>query len=367
MDSLDFPLTQVASSLGPYIKTRQEALRVRRTLTVYLGSALAGSDDKGKLPYTLAAPDTSLSVKRIPTAICGLRKQYLKALQANEKARKEYQSLSDLRSASDEPGARPISKRVDEDDEDHDEFFQAYLALLRLRRRYEKLRIFQDYLQLLCRKAPANPQFFDMNEMLKGLPTPPKLPTDAIQTTGANALDSPVSVIDSLTRRLEMSVLRAKHSLENERRLLVEWKDKIDGNPEEAMAGSRRLHALGRVRNELIHWIESELSKTGDSLEGEVEQATGERTVNTDSAISQSVEGILGQYRGYVEVRKSLLVTLSKATLSLPTQEKGSTAGAHAADEAGQIGVTEHMAPAYSFLPLFSHYLLPLSTFQKSI
>jgi hypothetical protein len=365
MDSSDFPLTQVASSLRPYIKTRREALRVRRTLTVYLGSALADSGDKGKLPYTLAAPDTSLSVKRIPTAISGLRKEYLKALQANERARKEYQSLSDLRSASDELGAHPISKKVDEDDED-DEFFQTYLALLRLRRRYEKLRIFQDYLQLLCRKAPANPQFLDVNEMLKELPTPPKLPTEAIQTTEANALDSSVSGIDTLTRRLEMSVLGAKHSLENERRLLVEWRDKIDGNPEEATAGNRKLHALGRVRNELIRWIESELSKTGNSLEGEVEQATGERIVDTDSAISQSVEGILGQYRGYVEARKSLLATLSIATLSLPTQERDSTT-AHAVDEAGQVVTTDQTAPAYLFLPLFSHYLLPLSTFQKSI
>ncbi|KAI9770276.1 MAG: hypothetical protein M1840_003435 [Geoglossum simile] len=364
MDGSNFPLTQVASSLRPYIKTRQEALKVRRTLTVYLGSALADSDDKGKLPYTLAAPDISLSVKRIPTAISGLRKQYLKALQANERARKEYQSLSDLRGASDEPGARPISKKADEDDEDHDEFFQTYLALLRLRRRYEKLRIFQDYLRLLCRKAPANPQFLDMNKILGELPTPPALPTGAIQTTKANASDSPISGIDALTRRLEMSVLGAKHSLESERRLLGEWRDKGAGNPEEATTGSHRLHALGRVRNELIHWIESELSKTGNSLEGDIEQTTGERTVDTGSAISQSLEGVSHQYRGYVEVRESLLVALSMATLSLPTQERGSTAGT---DEAGQVGMTDHMAPAYSFLPLFSHHLLPLSTFQKSI
>ncbi|KAI9784179.1 MAG: hypothetical protein M1839_002685 [Geoglossum umbratile] len=361
----DFPLPQVVSSLRPYIKTRQEALRVRRALTVYLSSSLAGSDDEDKLPYALAAPDVSLSVKRIPSEISGLRKQYLKALQANEKARKEYQSLSDLRSTLDEANTRPISKKVDEDDEDHDGLFQTYLALLRLRRRYEKLQIFQDYLQLLCQKAPAKPQFLDMTEMLKELPPPPKLPTEAIQTAGANAPDSPTSDVGTLMRHLETSVLGAKHSLENERRLLAEWKSKRDGV--EAATGSHRTHALGSVRNELICWIESELSKAGNSLEGDVKQASGERTMDPDSVTSEPVEVILRQYREYVEARKSLLTALSMATLLLPTQEKGGTAGAYAADEISPAGTTDYMVPAYLLLPFFSHHLLPLSAFQKSI
>ncbi|KAH0544470.1 hypothetical protein FGG08_001367 [Glutinoglossum americanum] len=365
---LEFPLPQVASSLRPYIKTRQEALRVRRTLTIYLGSTLASSKDESKLPYALAAPDASLSVKRIPPEISGLRRQYLKALQANEKARGEYQFLSDLRAASDETNTRQTTKKVDEDDEDHEGLLHTYLALSRLRQRFEKLRIFQDYLDLLCRKAPAKSQFLDMNEILKDLPMPPKPPAEALRSTGANVSNPPVSSTDKLSRQLEMSVLRAKHLLENEQRLLAEWKNKRDGETAaEATDGSRRLQALGQVRNELIHWIESELSKTGHPLEGDVEQTSGQRTSDSDSSVPQSAEGIMRQYQEYIEARKSLLMALSMATSSLPTQEKCNTATAYAADESGQVTATDQIAPAYSFLPYFSHHLLPLSTFQKSI
>ncbi|KAI9866482.1 MAG: hypothetical protein M1813_001032 [Trichoglossum hirsutum] len=370
MDNLSvsgFPLPHVASSLGPYIKTRQEALRIRRTLTIYLSSTLASSEIESKLPYALAAPHTSLSVKRIPPEISGLRKQYLKALQANGKAREEYQSLSDLRATSDEATTRQTTKKADEGDGDHEGILQTYLSLLRLRQRYEKLRIFQDYLDLLCRKPPAKPQFLDMNEILKELPAPPKLSAEALRSIGANDLYSPGSNIDTLTRQLEMSVLRTKHLLENEKMLLAEWKDKRDEAAiTGTVVGSHRSHALGQVRNELIHWIESELSKTGHPLEGNVGQASGDWTPEADSGVSYSAESITRQYREYIEARKSLLTALSTATLSLPTQE-GSTVVADAIDEVGQAGSIDQVVPAHSLLPYLSYHLLPLSTLQKSI
>ncbi|KAH0563340.1 hypothetical protein GP486_002091 [Trichoglossum hirsutum] len=370
MDNLSmsgFPLPDVASSLGPYIRTRQEALRIRRTLAIYLTSTLASSEGGSKLPYALAAPHTSLSVKRIPPEISGLRKQYLKALQANEKAREEYQSLSDLRATSDEATTRQTTKKADEGDGDREGVLQAYLSLLRLRRRYEKLRIFQDYLDLLCQKAPAKSQFLDMNEILRELPAPPKLSAEALRSIGANDPDTSGSSIETLTRQLEMSLLRTKHHLEDEKKLLAEWKNKRGETAAMRIIDeSHRSHALRQVRNELIHWIESELSKTGHLLEGDVGQASRDRTTEADSDSSHFPESITRQYGEYIEARKSLLVALSMATLSLPTQ-RGSTVVADATNEAGQVGLIDQATPAYSFLPYFSYHLLPLSTLQKSI
>src|SRR2546423_7227146 len=65
-----------------------ENLRIRRFLTLYLASLIA-FPDKQPSHFQLCHPETALDVQSIPTEVVGLRRQYLKEIQANIKARQD--------------------------------------------------------------------------------------------------------------------------------------------------------------------------------------------------------------------------------------------------------------------------------------
>ena len=90
----DALFSRITESLGPHIKTRSEALRIRRILTLYLASALAVSNGRMISPMSLAIPGQDVYVKSIPSDISGIRRDYLLALQAHVKARQNYERTS---------------------------------------------------------------------------------------------------------------------------------------------------------------------------------------------------------------------------------------------------------------------------------
>ena len=357
-----FPLPQVVDSLAPFIKTRQDALRIRRVLSAYLASNIEGLHGKALSITSLAAPDENVQVTKIPSEVSGLRKSYLKALQRHAKARKEYSKIT-RESTYDAKAARRNERQ---DEEDSGESIDTYLALTIEQQKFEKLGILQDCLEVLSQKEAARSDYLQIHNILKSVGSH----LETSQATAHRTIPGSTSTIDieSLTTRLEKTVLIAKHAFDNQRTLL----DKIRKDPQRDQIPARaattsartRINALSRSRDEFINWIEEHLAKTSQSSDNTDELPT---TDNSDVPldVKKRKKEIQDKYADYVEARKSLVALISLRELPLSQDITNKPA-----DQKSQLHdppLDRKWHKASSILPYLTEYLIPAAKAQKSL
>ena len=324
LEKRSFPLSEVARSLSPYINTRQEALQIRRTLTVYFTSLLIDEGTASGSPLTLTVPDVDILLPEVPSEMSGVSREYLEEMQAHLMARREYRAVA-LRD-QDCPASisyiSPSSKEISIGDGAEATTMHIYLALLRQRRRYERLRILRDNMDVLGTKPAAKARYLEIPEIqLDALPVLPlRQPPVSIIPSGRS------ESVDELVLRLEKAVLQAKHKLEIEQKLFSKIKVRQQNgrgiNTTDSSVPSdrgKRSHALHQTRQELIDWVEQELAKTdvaSDLPTHEVETTDKPRPATGD--IEQCRRDIENHYGGYIKARRICLATVAEATSSVP-------------------------------------------------
>ena len=214
---------------GPSFKRTPDVLEARKILTLFLAS-LVIFPDNGRPSHTrLCLPKDAVEVKSIPKEVVGLRRQYLKEVQANIAARRRYQELVEQTATS-----KNIAKGIDEDCGGVEKL-QTHLRLLKLRKRHQELRITKHYFE----------KFQATNPAASGCLQPGRSPVDenahvgtVYQARKAHAESSPSPGEDTkaLLRKLEMAVLQMKHQLGQEKSLLAEAKARYRGS----LSGSDR-------------------------------------------------------------------------------------------------------------------------------
>ena len=356
-----FPLPQVAKLLSPYIRTRQEALRIRRVLSLYMESKIEGLAIGSLSTTSLAVPGEELQVRKIPSEVSGLRKSYLKALQAHAKAKKEYAQLT-RNSLYD---TKAVRQKERQDEEDSRGSVDTYLALTREQRKFEKLTILHDYLDLLSQKEAARPDYLRMSSILKGVAFPP----GTSQTSVFHILPPPTSETDiqALSTRLEKTLLFAKNSLDNQRALLAKTKKEQESRQTPGQTTTvgtgTKINALSRTRDELIGWIEEHLANTSQSNDATERPPTSDSEI-APLELSKRKKAIQHKYENYVEARKSLVALLSSRP-GLPEQNasyKAENAELGPKDQ----GIDSSWLEASSVLPYLTEYLIPANNAQKS-
>jgi hypothetical protein len=226
-----FHVPTFAKPLTPFIKTRQEALRIRQALTLYLQSQIVFTDDDVSTSanchahLSLCVPrDAVVGVKRIPLELSGLRREYLKALQENVAAMQEYKAISgDVASGPTVSEVKAKSADVAREGQETNgssAVLQEYIAFLRDRRLYEKLQVFQHYLNKLSERGGSLLDVAgtggDQHERLRR----PGIDENATQDNGrANKAEED---LEELVFTLEKAVIRAKTQLDREKELLKE-------------------------------------------------------------------------------------------------------------------------------------------------
>ncbi len=333
LENGSFSLAEVATSLAPYIRTRQEALHIRRTLTVYLTSRLTGVETVKASCLSLIEPDEAVQPPQIARELSGIRKDYLKELQANIMTRNDFQALAARTRAHIAPDSSTnlLSTDTRAVDDVVEPITHTYLALLRQRRRYEKLRILQDYMDVLVEKPAAKADYLDVGRIQMESPPLLQPPTDMTGYTEPSTSGSSGHTVDELVARLEKAVLRARHNLENEKKLLADLKARQHSANGKTNGGTppdreSRLHVLSRTRDELINWIEGELAKT-ESPKSPPNNAQYEGTNpephHPTKDTEQHVLDIKHKYTKYVEARKTYLAALAEATSPIPPAVSG--------------------------------------------
>ncbi|KAH8432156.1 uncharacterized protein LDX57_009798 [Aspergillus melleus] len=352
---LDLP--PFAQPLTPYIKSRQEALRIRQALTVHLRSHIVFAEDNPDHPdlhaqshLSLCAPqDAVVDVKRIPPEFTGLRREYLQALKANVEAKKTYQSISEA--AQTPPAeATPLDPTSD---------LQAYLRLLRERRKHAKLQVFQHYLQQLKTRDVPTPEDFEGNENRN---TNHLVPPEEFGEGRQNGSRSGQGV-EELIHKLERAVIRAKVQLDREKMLLEELKAKQ--RPQEEISPAARVVALQRTRDELVQWVEEKLVSVGNGDDGPMQEPSADEIEESARLLEEQKAHIAEQYDAYVEARKRLLDAASRACQ--PIANAAPSPPERAVDNVQPtIEETPSLDPL-NVLSFANDILLPLSKSQRAL
>ncbi|KAJ5113215.1 hypothetical protein N7456_001749 [Penicillium angulare] len=358
------PPTHIPSfvkQLTPYVKTEQETLRIRQVLTSYLRSLIVFNDDTAHASHlALCAPaDAVQDVKRIPIELTGLRKEYLKALQANVAARKDFRALSDDVASLRRQRVSRTRPADPADPQEPGADLRDYLLLLRDRRRHSKLQVFQHYLEEFRQKGATTVDLGEENTAQQSL-LPEGLDMD---TSGRNGTDTD---LDGLVHKLERAVVRARTQLDREKRLFEKAKAQHDSRekPPEDLTTAVKAQALQRTRDELVQWVEERLVSEVDPDESLVQDMPPEEIEEAQRLLEEQKVHIKEQYEAYLQARRELLDVASRACQPVTVPPKPPSRSTYRKELP-----SEEISPPnpVDVLSYASETLVPLSKSQKSL
>ncbi|KAJ5281707.1 hypothetical protein N7478_007079 [Penicillium angulare] len=359
------PPTHIPSfvrQLTPYVKTEQETLRIRQVLTSYLRSLIVFNDDTAHASHlALCAPaDAVQDVKRIPIELTGLRKEYLKALQANVAARKEFNGLSDDVASLRRQRVSRTRPADPADPQEPGADLRDYLLLLRDRRRHSKLQIFQHYLEEFRQKGATTVDLGEESIAQQSV-LPEGLETDT--SGGRNGTDTD---LDGLVHKLERAVVRARTQLDQEKRLFEKAKAQHDSREEtsEDLTTAVKAQALQRTRDELVQWVEERLVSEVDPDESLVQDMPPEEIEKAQRLLEEQKAHIKEQYEAYLQARRQLLDVASRACQPATVPPKPPSRSTYRME----IPPEEISPPIpVDVLSYATETLIPLSKSQKSL
>lgn len=334
-------------SLKPFIKRRKEATNIRRILACNIDSDFDLIEEQQHVSRPLSLRNVSEAAS-VSQKTRGIQRDYIRALQNNSKAKKAY--AAKLINSASEPG--PQVNNID-----LCASRQEFLILTQAQQKHDRLRIVQDYFDMLGQKPPASRDYLDTKLALRDTESQPSIPSEIMGSTSVHGRLVEEELYD-LVERLEKAVLRAKMLLKREQKLLTRIQSENSRYPDER--GSRT-GALEITRNELIIWIEKELSRAGENSPEHAE------TVSTPSQV------VVGKGHLQLQIESSKLYysqyLLSRQNLISASEEQiiETTTGAHGSLE---VLLNELSCRPKSLLPTIAPYLkvlLSLSDDQKSM
>ncbi|KAF9699751.1 hypothetical protein EKO04_002322 [Ascochyta lentis] len=244
------PIPGVDRALSSYINSRDETLKIRRTISRYLTASLrpvnhATQDQhvNHECPQSISAANTN------PPGLKESRIAYLRSLraksQAEAKHRELQKSLEDLQDRHvDENPTLPLSELNNESAKD-------YINLLRQRRKLAELNVVQESLEKLLNAKPSYQSHDPRDHVREVIGEQPDLPAERLVQI-AQPEDDQSSIF-----KLKQEVL--------ETRARMDRADIVRKQAHSAVQDQPGLHeqvrALERARDEIIEWIQGELAK----------------------------------------------------------------------------------------------------------
>jgi hypothetical protein len=299
-DGLPEAVQVLQGLLQPYVKLASEIADIRRVLASHMNSGLhsAELDAQCLVPQPLSLVRSSFIIDAAPYGVKGIHKEYFRHARANLEARREYDNIGKERqdgSTEDKNSWKDITSSLD-----------PFLGLITQQQKHDILSVYQGYIDKLGKRPAASIQHCDPRQVLAGMGPLPQVPPEVLQIPGAQHTGGPD--VDLLVDDLEKSVLRAKLLLKREQKLLLKFRTE---NNMVGASHASRLQALGTARNELINWIETELSQAGDSTTDAEEVRDASDGFGQDYIESQLL-AISQQYVRYTDSRQTLVTAVSQ-------------------------------------------------------
>jgi hypothetical protein len=332
-------------TLDPFIKPREQVNYIRRVLALHLGTC--SHDGPIKQPVSLADP--AHDVTPDPNSK-GIYREYIEALKANVDARRKYEDIAQSNLASSTSA---------QDSSSSNELLEERISLLKLQAKSNRLSAVQGHLDSLMQKPAAAPEYLDPEDVFHEAMSRPSVPKEVVNSLVAQQSVQKTDLTEQVAQ-LEKTVLRAKLLLRREEQLLRETRTNAQSIPD-VISNGIRLHALNTTRNELINWIETELSKASGDEEGDDNCSNSHSQSTADQAtINTQLNNIKEKYAKYLATRRSLLASVgersdfSAAPVLAPSATKQ------------QAGEPEPASSTYLLTP-YIETLLALSKKQRAM
>ncbi|KAH9878945.1 hypothetical protein J1614_002380 [Plenodomus biglobosus] len=293
------PIADVDRALSAYVNTREDTLRIRRTLSRYLTSSLRPVNSatqnqhlNHEVPARLAVTSTN------PPGLKDRRLDYLQALRAKNQAHARHRelqaSLQDLQNRHNEDKSGQSASHHD------NEAIQSYVSLLRQRRRFAELQVIQDSLDKLLMAKPLSILSDPRAAIKEAIGEQPDLPAESIEHLSGNPDDQ------TYIFKLKQEVLEAKASMERAQ----DARAKAQGQSQASPGLHSQVLALEKARDEIVYWVQGELAKLEEEsifLEdaSPVKRLMGETEEPIDLASAEI--HIREAYQKYTSSRASLL------------------------------------------------------------
>lgn len=349
------PISEVDRALASYISSREETLKIRRTLSKYLTTSLRPVTAATKNQHLNHECPQNISVAPTnPPGVKGSRLEYLQALRAHGQAQarhKELQaSLEDLQQRHVDDN--PTQAHADLDNGST----QSYVSLLRQRRRFAELQVIQDSLDKLLTARP---------------PHAPKDPKDLVKETIGEQPDLPAERLELLTQtkddqtwvyKLKQEVLESRSNMDRAKAAKAEAQKNSHGTP----SLSQQVYALECARDEIVEWVQGELSKLEEDSIFLEDASPIKRTTNNTPApadLEDAESRIRDVYDRYTSSRASLIETYE--TLQHPPHNPSTEEDEKDTD----IATKPLLNPIKPISSLFPHipHLLHSTTLDRSL
>lgn len=291
MDPSECPLPEVAANLKQYIKSRDEVACVRHGLQRHLEAQAAGRstplNNSNLVGPLVSKPDARSA------SLSGVRKAYLKALEAHVQAQERYETLRTELEQMKHPqimldssdGGNAAGKSSAE-----------YLSLLRQQERHRKFKVVETALSSIITNDNTITTG-NLEDVIKDkigeLPTPP----------GLQPTQSRDPEVDIKTMALKKAVLSTKQRVDiHSKRSVAQSMSVANGNATEA-----EIAGLQNALQELTAWMEDHLAIIA---EAEPEAQVGaEDAADADSAPTAptTLEDVEARYEQYLEARQRMV------------------------------------------------------------
>ncbi|KAF3050312.1 hypothetical protein E8E11_010501 [Didymella keratinophila] len=335
------PIPGVDRALSSYINSRDDTLRIRRTLSRYLTSSVRPVNNatqsqhvNHECPQGISATSTN------PPGLEDSRIAYLHALRAkaqSEAKHRELQaSLEDLQSRHlDE---NPTLPQADHDDEST----TSYIALLRQRRKLAELNVVQESLEKLLAAKP---------------PTQHHDPRDHLQDTIGEQPDLPAERLEQITQpednqssifKLKQEVLEARGRMDQANLTRKQASNALRDQP----GLQAQVRALERARNEIVEWMQGELAKMEEDSVFLEDASPIKRSMQDDAPLDlESAKArIRASYDRYCAARIALIESYSNLA-ERPHEASRTERDATAKDSAELGKETKMIRPNTKLLP----------------
>ncbi|KAF1911554.1 hypothetical protein BDU57DRAFT_524092 [Ampelomyces quisqualis] len=351
------PISEVDRALSVYINSREDTLRIRRTLSRYLTTSLR--------PVTPATKNQHLNhecphnISLTPTNPPGLkasRLEYLQALRAHVQVQAKHK---ELQASLEDLQQRHVDNNPTQAHADYDNgSTQNYISLLRQRRCLAELQAIQESLDKLLTARPY-PAAKDPKKIVKEtIGEQPDLPAERLEHLSQSNDDQ------TWVYKLKQEVLESRANMDRTKVVRAEAQKKSYQTP----TLFQQVHALECARDDIIEWIQGELAKVEEDSIFLEDTSPIKRPPNTttapadlDSAESR-IKDVYDQY------------TSSRATLIEAYETLQQKPHIHSAQEAEQQQETlaanqprlNSSRPISSLFPHMPH-ILHSSTLDRSL
>ncbi|KAJ8119264.1 hypothetical protein ONZ43_g3750 [Nemania bipapillata] len=306
---------QAREAIERLLRPRGELMAEKRFMVQELAQGLG--QEQLSSPIFLIDPEKPISLSDTPHE---RQAEFLEAVQRNTKLQKELSRLrAEHGAAISAAVTAPSSTRADAERR----LLEEQLECSRLEKERQRLEALNKCFEELDRQPAAAPDFLDPNIMFRDCAPFPELPKDLVEGFTKDQ-EAPDQEAQGLVSQLRKATLRQKLVLEHDQRKLEQLKAKYPVDPKD-LPPETQVAALNAVKNSLVNWIETMLSKAG---EGELEETEGSPSKENDSREfdrDAQLADIEKEYKRHIELRKQIMASMSQLRefkhSSLPQEE----------------------------------------------